>query len=61
MVMAVNGYVEPLIYNDENLDMLGWCLLIGVVLCSVSYIVGFFIAWLHHESEKEEGLEVDFE
>lgn len=46
-VMAMNGFIEPLIYNSESLDMLGWCFFIGVGICCISFITGFIIGKLH--------------
>jgi hypothetical protein len=50
--MALNGYIEPLIYNENNLDMLGWCFFVGVVVCLISFTSGFIIGRMHQRSEE---------
>jgi phosphotransferase system glucose/maltose/N-acetylglucosamine-specific IIC component len=55
--MALNGFIEPLIYNEENLDMLGWVLFIGVCFCFISFIAGYFIGKLHRRAEMLDGVE----
>jgi len=49
-ILSLNGFIEPLIYNTENLDMLGWCFFIGVCLSGLSFIVGFFVTMLHRRA-----------
>jgi hypothetical protein len=38
LAKALNGYLLPLIYNDENYDNLGWALSIGVGVLLVTFI-----------------------
>jgi hypothetical protein len=57
LIMSLNGLIEPLIYNENHLDRLGWCFAVGLAFSATSFIFGIFVGKVHEESERMQGIQ----
>ncbi len=48
----LNGAILPLIYNENNIEHLGYALLVGVIFNAVSFTAGVFLSLVDKMSEK---------
>ncbi len=57
LIMSLNGLIEPLIYNKNHLDRLGWCFAVGLAFSATSFIFGILVVKFHEESERMQGIQ----